>query len=108
MTDTRIAAVVDGRHAHGDTVSVEGRAKGLQKHEHRGVTHGTFLLVSSETAVRVMLLPPEYAKYADQLADSNYNGVQRPPLVKVIGRVDRMEKVPTLVAEEIVRLEVPS
>lgn len=106
MTISTIAAVVDGEHAHGETVCVEGRADGLQAHEHRGVTRGTFLLISSETAVRVVLLPDEYATYSSQLAPVNYDGIPRPPLVVATGRVDRLEKVPTLIAEEIVRLEV--
>lgn len=108
MTPTTIAKVIGGEHAHGEIVSVEGLA--TEPEQRDGDDLRSFLLACSVTSVRVYLPEEVDAGQADRLARTRRGGIEHPPLVKVTGRVDCPETtpptVPTLVAKEIVRLEV--
>lgn len=108
MTPTTIANVINGKHAHDKVVTVEGLASEPEQRD--GDDSRSFLLVCSLTAVRVYLPSNVDAEQADRLARTRRGGIEHPPLVKVTGRVDRPvtipPTVPTLIAEEIVRLEV--
>lgn len=106
MTISTITKVIGGEHAHGTVVTVEGLAD--QPEQRVGDDRWSFPLFSRDDVVRVVLPDQVYAELGNTLAYTNANGIPRPPLVKVTGRVDRAEKVPTLIAEEIVRLEVAS